>query len=221
MGVTTGRREGLRSSRSIVDDTKCPSAQTLFNTIRHLSNRGHSSTVELQFCYKDSRRLYHANPHPRQPSDIAVQGGCAYVKYPVHNPGRIRPTGFHAWNKLDNHLYLILYEWFLIQFYQNQAIRGFQGPYAGSEKQPDMAIVPEGEYLPTVVIESGWSEHLLPRDMRLWLVGAAGKVQLVLLFIWTKMSENNYVKGVVETWGLDPAGNERLLQREVNKVNFV
>ncbi|EEP76894.1 predicted protein [Uncinocarpus reesii 1704] len=88
--------------------------------------------------------------------------------------------------------------------------------YAASQKQPDMSIVPVGQDLPSVAIESGWSEKFakLHRDKRLWLVGGAGQVQLVLLVKWTKMPGNR-VKGVIESWDLDPAGNERLLQEEI------
>ncbi|KAG5291357.1 hypothetical protein I7I50_08142 [Histoplasma capsulatum G186AR] len=50
-------------------------------------------------------------------------------------------------------------------------------------------------------------------NMRLWLVGSAGKVELVILLKWTK-AEGNFVKGKIETWGMDSEGSEVLLQRE-------
>lgn len=101
----------------------------------------------------------------------------------------------------------------------HQAFRGFENPYSASRKQPDMSIVPDNQTFPSVVVESGWSESLtrLHRDMRLWLVGSAGQVQPVLLFKWTKLPGNR-VKGVVESWDLDPAGHERLLQSEVSTI---
>ena len=70
--------------------------------------------------------------------------------------------------------------------------------------------------MPTVVVEAGWSESIpkLHQDMRLWLRGGAGFVQIVLLFKWTRMSGNR-VKAFVEVYDLDAAGNERLLQHEV------
>lgn len=81
-----------------------------------------------------------------------------------------------------------------------------------------MSIVPRGQGFPSVVVESSWTESLAQfrQDMRLWLLGYAGHVQLVLLFKWMKMP-GNYVKGVVESWDLDATGNERLLQTEVSK----
>jgi hypothetical protein len=78
--------------------------------------------------------------------------------------------------------------------------------------------------MPTVVIESGWTESRpnLLRDLRLWLKGGAGAVQLVFLFKWSKLTGNR-VKGVIEVYNLDQAGNENLIQREVitNLSNFV
>ena len=50
--------------------------------------------------------------------------------------------------------------------------------------------------------------------MNLWLKGGTGFVQVVLLFKWTKLVGKR-VKVFVELYDLDPAGNERLLQREV------
>jgi hypothetical protein len=69
--------------------------------------------------------------------------------------------------------------------------------------------------LPSLAIESG--PESLPRlhkDMTLWLVGGAGVVQIVLLFKWFKLVGGR-VKGHVELYDLDPAGNKRLLQTEI------
>lgn len=57
-------------------------------------------------------------------------------------------------------------------------------------------------------------EHL-HRDMRLWLVGGAGQVQLVLLPKWTKHA-GGQVSGVIESWGLNQMGIETLLQSAVS-----
>ncbi|KAL1952564.1 hypothetical protein VTO42DRAFT_4803 [Malbranchea cinnamomea] len=52
--------------------------------------------------------------------------------------------------------------------------------------------------------------------MRLWLVGGRGQVQLVLLVKWTRPPPGqNAVRGVLEAWDLDHAGNDRLLQTDV------
>ena len=91
-----------------------------------------------------------------------------------------------------------------------------------SSKQPDQCIVPTGQDLPTVVVESGWTESL-HRDMSLWLKGGAGAVRIVLLFKWSKKLAGNRVKGYVEVYNLDPAANENLIQTEVitNRSNIV
>ena len=96
------------------------------------------------------------------------------------------------------------------------AIDDFGPPYIDSSKQLDQAIVPQNQIIPTVVVEAGWSESIpkLHQDMNLWLRGGAGFVQVVLLFKWTKITDDR-VKAFVEVFDLDPAGNERLLQAEV------
>ena len=50
--------------------------------------------------------------------------------------------------------------------------------------------------------------------MSLWLKGGAGAVRVVLLFKWSKVAGNR-VKGDVELYNLDIAGNENLIQAEV------
>jgi hypothetical protein len=96
------------------------------------------------------------------------------------------------------------------------AVRTFAPPYASSRKKPDQCILPGGLAMPTVVIESGWSKsrpHLL-QDMKLWLQGGRGTVQLVFIFNWSKVTGNR-VKGVVELYNLNQAGNENLIQAVV------
>ena len=89
-------------------------------------------------------------------------------------------------------------------------------PYIDSSKQPDQAIVPQNQVIPTVVVEAGWSESVpkLHQDMNLWLKGGSGFVQVVLLFKWAEITGGR-VKAFVEVYDLDPAGNGRLLQSEV------
>ena len=92
----------------------------------------------------------------------------------------------------------------------------FKPPYINSSKQPDQAIILNNQVIPTVIIEAGWSESIpkLHQDMKLWLKGGSGFVQVVLLFKWTEITGGR-VKAFVEVYDLDPAGNERLLQNEV------
>jgi|SRR5271156_1743387 len=95
------------------------------------------------------------------------------------------------------------------------AVHTFAPPYASSRKEPHQCIRPNGLAMPTVVIESGWWEsrpHL--QDMKLWLQGGRGTVQLVFLFKWSKVTGNR-IKGVVELYNLNQAGNENLIQAVV------
>ena len=70
--------------------------------------------------------------------------------------------------------------------------------------------------MPTIVIESGWtsSRPKLHEDMKLWLEGGAGDVQLVFLFKWSQLTGGR-VKGDIEVHNLNPAGNTTLLQAQV------
>lgn len=67
--------------------------------------------------------------------------------------------------------------------------------------------------MPSVVIESGWSESF-PRlriDKDLWLAGII-QVEYVILLKWSKV-RNNKVKGTIEVWGRGNTGS--LLIREL------
>ncbi|OCK88432.1 uncharacterized protein K441DRAFT_313258 [Cenococcum geophilum 1.58] len=103
----------------------------------------------------------------------------------------------------------------LLEIYSGTTITNFGPPYINSSKQPDQAIVPQDEDIPTVVVEAGWSETVpkLHQDTSLWLKGGAGFVQVVLLIKWTKITGKR-VKAFIEVYDLDPAGNKRLLQNE-------
>ncbi|KAL2215619.1 hypothetical protein M432DRAFT_634610 [Thermoascus aurantiacus ATCC 26904] len=94
-------------------------------------------------------------------------------------------------------------------------LQGFSGTYSSSSKEPDLFISPGTQDLPSVVVESGWSESwpYLHQDMHLWLAGGAPTVQLVLLLRWSKTTSNR-VGGVLEVYGRDPAGAVILLENE-------
>ncbi|KAL1955223.1 hypothetical protein VTO42DRAFT_8882 [Malbranchea cinnamomea] len=91
---------------------------------------------------------------------------------------------------------------------------GFATPYASATQEPDACILPDTLPIPTVVVETGWSESWprLDADKDLWLVGGAS-VELVLLIRWTKLNGGR-VKGDLHVHGKDPAGNVVLLQTE-------
>lgn len=78
----------------------------------------------------------------------------------------------------------------------------------GSRKEPDWAIMPNTDTLPSVAAESGWSDNWpkLIGDMELLLVGGCPNVQLVLLFNWSKRVHNR-VAGELRAYERTAAGN--------------
>jgi len=93
---------------------------------------------------------------------------------------------------------------------------GFLGRYTSSRKEPDAHIIPDSLNMPTIVVESGWSESRvrLHRDRDLWLIGGRGSVNVAIIIKWTK-TRGNKVSGDIEVFDLDPQGAVRSLQREV------
>jgi hypothetical protein len=51
--------------------------------------------------------------------------------------------------------------------------------------------------------------------MKLWLIGGAGQVRLVLLPKWSKNREGK-ISGAIEMWGLNYEGNVTLFQTAVS-----
>lgn len=97
-----------------------------------------------------------------------------------------------------------------------KAFSQFGDGYNTSRKEPGMCIRPVGMALPTIVLESGWSESRpqLYKDRGLWLKGGAGSVQLVMVIKWTKNAAKR-VKGDIEVFNVDGAGNANLIANEV------
>lgn len=59
----------------------------------------------------------------------------------------------------------------------------------------------DSQLMPSFVIESGWTESILPRlhsDIHLWLVGGQPAVQVVIVLRWTKLTP--HITGVFEVW---------------------
>ncbi|KAK2747704.1 hypothetical protein FQN55_004874 [Onygenales sp. PD_40] len=138
---------------------------------------------------------------------------------------RVRPTNVHDCHQewLDDEIYLMTRAGFLTHLEKRSlrmrvgtSYQGFAPPYTSSSKQPDTCIVPDDLRLPTVVIETGWTESWprLNADKDLWLVGGGGSVELVLLIRWSKLVGNK-VKGEIQAHGRNAAGNIVLLQTEV------
>ncbi|OJJ83629.1 uncharacterized protein ASPGLDRAFT_26510 [Aspergillus glaucus CBS 516.65] len=101
-----------------------------------------------------------------------------------------------------------------LEIYVGTTFTEFGGSYTHSRKEPDLCIKPVGMTLPTVVIESGWSEsrEQLYEDRDLWLKGGRESVQMVIIVKWTQNAAKQ-VEGDIELVDLDTDGNARLLQR--------
>ncbi|GAD91943.1 conserved hypothetical protein [Paecilomyces variotii No. 5] len=92
--------------------------------------------------------------------------------------------------------------------------RFVDGPYAGSSKEPDLYIRPDNQRLPSLVMESGWSESLSWRedDMNIWLVGGQGQVKATIILNWQRVTNTDTVRGSVYLYTLDTNGTPRLKQ---------
>jgi hypothetical protein len=89
-----------------------------------------------------------------------------------------------------------------------------RGPYRGSKNEPDFFFQVDDHIMPTVAVESGWSESntRLYNDMNLLLVGN-GSVRVVIIVKWGKL-QGNRVSGTVELFMRDRNGVPRLEQSE-------
>lgn len=79
------------------------------------------------------------------------------------------------------------------------------GPYLSSRKEPDLLVRPDNRPLPSLVMESGWSESLSRfwDDMNLWLIGSQGHVKATIILNWQLVANINTVRGHVELYTLD------------------
>ena len=75
---------------------------------------------------------------------------------------------------------------------------------------------------PTLIVEAGWSETRpqLYHDRDVWLKGANGTTEAVLVVKWSRISANR-VKGDIELWELNSVNNPALLQHEVGTLRRV
>ncbi|GIJ84795.1 hypothetical protein Asppvi_003646 [Aspergillus pseudoviridinutans] len=89
------------------------------------------------------------------------------------------------------------------------------GPYSGSWKEPDLFFLANYHILPTLAVESGWSEEKeqLHKGMDLSLVGGNGTTKVVIIVEWTKLNEGR-VSGTVELFVRDSNGMPALQQSE-------
>lgn len=67
------------------------------------------------------------------------------------------------------------------------------GIHRGSRKEPDLFLRVEGQSLPTLVIETGWSESRrnIDRDMRLLLLGGSNIIKTALIIKWRKVPRSH------------------------------
>ncbi|GIK02050.1 hypothetical protein Aspvir_006093 [Aspergillus viridinutans] len=89
------------------------------------------------------------------------------------------------------------------------------GPYSGSWKEPDFFFRATHYYLPTLAVQSGWSEskEQLYKGMELLLVGGNGSTNVVMIVQWTRLEEAR-VSGTVELFVRDENGIPKLEQSE-------
>jgi hypothetical protein len=104
------------------------------------------------------------------------------------------------------------------------ALQGFGGVYSYSSKEPEGFILPleSKTNLPTIAVETGWSESwpILLNEKDLWLVGGAPEVQLVFLIVWTQL-DGDRVQGDLYVYGRDVTGAPRFMQAEVSDILII
>ncbi|KAJ5186482.1 hypothetical protein N7449_011246 [Penicillium cf. viridicatum] len=135
------------------------------------------------------------------------------------------PTAIH--NCIQPWLYNQLFNWGItgaIKRYEEEMIHGESGttlqfpsgPYRTSRKEPDFFFMIRGRLLPTVAVESGWSETMprLQNGLNILLVGGDGSIKVVIIIKWSRLTGNR-VSGVAELYKCDRNGIPVREQREV------
>ncbi|BAE63076.1 unnamed protein product [Aspergillus oryzae RIB40] len=79
----------------------------------------------------------------------------------------------------------------LMDFGVGTTFDGFTGQYTHSSKEPDLFLCPATDDLPSIVVESGFSESWprLHADKDLWMYGST-TVNVVILLKWSKCVRN-------------------------------
>ncbi|KAA8650103.1 uncharacterized protein ATNIH1004_002784 [Aspergillus tanneri] len=138
---------------------------------------------------------------------------------------RLMPTEIHAchqlWLRNENFNWmasgqLTLEELKALRILVGITIRTFKPPYDKSCKEPDLFIRPGEQRLPSVVVETGWSETYprLQSDVDLWLLGGKPYVKVVMLLKWT-LVEDSKVEGSIEVYSRDLTGIPARRQSEI------
>ncbi|KAM5445004.1 hypothetical protein MferCBS31731_000461 [Microsporum ferrugineum] len=221
MGSTTGPMRSLRSNTNIPPEE--PSAQKLFNNVRKvILNTNHPADLTFQNI-PPSTGFQIATSFSEDPEIERALPRISYNPLTQALTARVMPTVVHDCHQewLSNELLDMVVVGFLtvaerkeLNLRVGTTFKGFATPYTSATKEPDACILPDTLPLPTVVVETGWSESWprLDADKDLWLVGGAS-VELVLLIRWTKISGGR-VKGDLHVHGKDPTNNVVLLQTE-------
>ncbi|KAK2807283.1 hypothetical protein FQN50_005436 [Emmonsiellopsis sp. PD_5] len=136
---------------------------------------------------------------------------------------RIKPIDVHDCGQewLEKELRDMLQEGFITSAERNElkirvgtTFDAFVSPYASSSKEPDVCIRPDNLTLPTIAVESGWSDAR-PRflaDKDLWLVGGP-TVEAVFLVQWAKVA-GGHIKGYIELYARTASRDTVLVQTE-------
>ncbi|OJD17990.1 hypothetical protein AJ78_01947 [Emergomyces pasteurianus Ep9510] len=223
MGEPAGDRptRSLRSNTSLSEE---PSAQKLFNTIRKtILGTNHSIDLTFQNITPVSGSLIVASL-AEDPKIERALPRLSYNSVTRVLTARIMPTHVHDCHqewlcfelgqmRMDG--FLSPTEARLIKFRVGTTFEGFSAPYLSSAKEPYSCFLPDMLPLPTIVVESGWTESYtrLNDDKDLWLIGGRPHVQLVFLIKWAELLGGR-VKGDIEIHGRDQSGNATLLQTE-------
>jgi len=218
-----GTRE-LRSGIRELKEAHTPSAQKLFYDIKDIIVHAAESQ---ELVYEDIEPDHGVLLVHSLNEDKDVERAHSRINYNSESRVfrvRIMPTDVHDchqdWvgNELDSMLiqgFLTVPEKRLLCTRVGTTFEGFLPPYSLSSKEPDLCLRPNTQNIPTIAIESGWSEswpHLY-NDMRLWLIGGAPTVKLVILLRWSKITGNR-VKGVLEVFARNMAGIPTSIQKE-------
>ncbi|KAE8369668.1 hypothetical protein BDV27DRAFT_120655 [Aspergillus caelatus] len=104
---------------------------------------------------------------------------------------------------------------YLMDFGVGTTFDAFTGQYTHSSKEPDLFLRPATYCLPSIVVESGWSESWprLHDDKNLWFYGSP-TVNVVILLKWSKLARNR-CKGKVEVWTRNPAGGLTMYEKPI------
>ncbi|KLJ09008.1 hypothetical protein EMPG_15570 [Blastomyces silverae] len=221
--ITKSTTRSLRSNTNIPSEEL--SVQQLFNNIRKVI-LATKDNADLTFAdISPAAGLQLATSFSEDPDIERALPRISYNSVTRVLTARVKPTRIHDCHHdwLVKELYHMGTEGFLtaaeideLKIQTGTTFRGFTALYTHFSKEPDMYFLSDDKPLPTVVIETGWSESWprLNADRDLWLVSRGEAVQLVVLIKWTKITDNR-IKGDLQVYGRDSAGNVVLLQAEV------